>query len=179
MAHFSLPHNRNRFPNIRESIQYTSTFPIRRVHTFQRYARSIIKNGCLASPYVADSDLSSNFRDLNPIHHTIPSTIILYTTIFGNHQPPPFEESIHSIDQLQSDSIDYTLSFLKISPFLSDSIQYIDQLFHLHHNWPCYQTLHYYFRKYPTPLCKSIHSIDQLQSDSIDFTLSFRNISPC
>ena len=62
-------------------------------------------------------------------------------------------------------------------PLLSDSIQYIDQLFHLLQTSPCYQTLHYYYRKYPTPLCKPIHSIDQLQSDSIYFTLSFRKIS--
>ena len=67
----------------------------------------------------------------------------------------------------------------KNTPLLSDSIQYIDQLFHLNHTCPCCQTLHYYFRKYPTPLWKSIHSIDQLQSDSIDYTLSFRKISPC
>ena len=64
-------------------------------------------------------------------------------------------------------------------PLLSDSIQSIDQLFHLNHTCLFYQTLHYYFRKYPTPLCKSIHSINQLQSDSIDYTLSFRKISPC
>ena len=41
----------------------------------------------------------------------------------------------------------------------------IDQLFQLHQTCPCYQTLHYYFRKCPTPLCKSIHSIYQLQTD--------------
>ena len=66
-----------------------------------------------------------------------------------------------------------------VLPLLSDSIQSIDQLFHLLHTCPCYQTLLYYFRKIPTPMCKSIHSIDQLQSDSIDYTLSFRKISPC
>ena len=63
-------------------------------------------------------------------------------------------------------------------PLLSDSIKSIDQLFHLNQTCPCYQTLHYYFRKYPTPLCKSIHSINQLQSDSIDYTLSFQKIYP-
>ena len=31
----------------------------------------------------------------------------------------------------------------------------------------------------PTPLCKSIHSIDHLQSDYIDFTLKFCKIPPC
>ena len=61
---------------------------------------------------------------------------------------------------------------------MSDSIQAIDQLFHSHHTCTCYQTLHYYLRKYPTPLCKSIHSIDQLQYDSIDFTLSFQKNLP-
>ena len=30
------------------------------------------------------------------------------------------------------------------------------------------------FEKFPTPLCKSIHSVNQLQSDSIDYTLSFQ-----
>ena len=64
-------------------------------------------------------------------------------------------------------------------PLLSDSIQSIDRLFHLNKTRPCYQTLHYYFRKYPTPLCKSIHSINKLQYDFIDYTLSFRKISPC
>ena len=46
---------------------------------------------------------------------------------------------------------------------------------HLHQTCPCYQTLHYYFRKCPTPLCKSIHSIDKLKTDSIDYTLSFKS----
>ena len=41
----------------------------------------------------------------------------------------------------------------------------IDQLCHLHQTCPCYKTLHYYLRKWPTPLCKFIHSIHQLQSD--------------
>ena len=36
-------------------------------------------------------------------------------------------------------------------PLLSDSIQSIDQLFHLNQTRPCYQTLYYYYRKYPTP----------------------------
>ena len=36
-------------------------------------------------------------------------------------------------------------------PLLSDSIQSIDQLFHLHHNCPFYQTIHYYYLKYTTP----------------------------
>ena len=61
------------------------------------YSTAPIKKDCLARPYAADSDtspnfhnaadsdsppefhdldLSSDFRDLNPIHHTIPSTII-------------------------------------------------------------------------------------------------------
>ena len=190
-------------------------------------------------PYADDYDSSPNFCNLNTIHHTIPSTIILYTTIFGNQPPPlrspyisliswnliilvihyhfersPLDDWFHTIYwsavSFKSDLslLSYsTLLFLKIPnppvqiytfhqsaaiwfywlyniiskniPLLSDSIQYIDQLFHLNQTCPCYQTLHYYFRKYPTPLCKSIHSIDQLQSDSIDFTLSFRKISPC
>ena len=62
---------------------------------------------------------------------------------------------------------------------LSDSIQSIDQLFRWNKTSPCYQTLHYYYRKSPTLLCKSIHSIDQLQSDYIYFTLTFRKISLC
>ena len=49
------------------------------------YSTAPIQKDCLASPYADDSDslpdfhdldLSPDFRDLNPIHHTIPSTII-------------------------------------------------------------------------------------------------------
>ena len=35
------------------------------------------------------------------------------------------------------------------------------------------------FRKLPTLLKESIHSIDKLKYDSIDYSLSFRKISPC
>ena len=62
---------------------------------------------------------------------------------------------------------------------LSYSIQYIEQLFHLHQTFPHNQTLNFNLRKKRTSLCKSIHSIDQLQSYSVDFTLTFRKISPC
>ena len=67
----------------------------------------------------------------------------------------------------------YTIISKNLS-LLSDSIQYIDQLFHLHQTCTHNQTLNYNFRKPFTPLCKSIYSIDQLQSYYIDFTITFR-----
>ena len=62
-------------------------------------------------------------------------------------------------------------------PLLIDSILSIDQLFHLDNTCPYDKTLHYHFLKSPTTLCKSIHSINHLQYNSIDFTLIFRKIS--
>ena len=149
---------------------------------------------------------------------------------------PPSIYHIYSTDQLQTYSIDYTLSFTPDLSVLSDStltfwkmphptvqiptfhrsaanvfywlytIIYIKPVhairfyttifenapphcanpyipsisckrilliihYHLHHTCQCYQTLHYHYRKCPTPLCKSLHYIDQLQTDSIDYTL--------
>ena len=67
------------------------------------YSNAPIQKDCLASPYAADSDsspdfhdasdsgssldfhnldLSPDFRDLNPIHHTIPYAIIQYSYLY-------------------------------------------------------------------------------------------------
>ena len=84
---------------------------------------------------------------IRPVH-----AIRIYTTIFENAPPHCANPYIPSI------------SCKRILLIIH---------YHLHQTCPCYQTLHYHFRKCPTPLCKSIHSINQLQTDSIDYTLSF------
>ena len=122
---------------------------------------STIQNNFLAITYAAYSDSLPNFRNLYPIHHTILSTIIQ-----SSYLRPPSGDTMQSIDKLQS-----TLSFRKI--------QSVYQLYCLHQTCPYNHTLHYYFRKSTPPFKYSIHSINHLQSDSIECTLSFRKISPC
>ena len=161
-----------------------------------------LQKNCLSSPYATDSNSSPDFRDLDPIQHMIPSTliqsiyldthvgqdhsiywsasiytiiplnlsisctiysrlvltIIIYTTISGN-QPPLW--GVHTFYRSAAIWLYWLYTIIsKNLPLLSDTIQYIDQLFHLNQTCLCYQNLHYYFQKYPTPLCKSIHSID-------------------
>ena len=52
------------------------------------------------------------------IPYTIQYLLQSYSTLLFLEITPPFEKSIHSIYPLKSDSIDFTLSFLKISPCL-------------------------------------------------------------
>ena len=138
------------------------------------YATAPIEKDCLERPCAADSDsspdfhdsadsdsspdfhdldLSTDFRDLNPIHHTMPSTIIQ-----SSYLNPP----IGRVYAIYWSAVIYTIIFERSHPNRK-SIKSIDQLCHSHQTCPCCQTLHYYFRKCPTPLCKSINSIDQLQ----------------
>ena len=139
--------------------------------------------------YFCRVDCTLSFRKISPcwvipyniliryfIYTRLVPTIRLYTNIFENNPLPCANPYIPSIGcNLILLIIHY---HLKNIPLLSDSIQSIDQLFHLHQTCPFYQTIHYYFRKYPTPLWKSIHSIDQLQYDSIDYIPSFRKKIP-
>ena len=109
-------------------------------------------------------------------HQTCPCCQTLH--YYFRKCPIPLCKSIHSINQLQTDyaihrsAVIYTI-ISKDLTLTRKSIKSIDQLFRLYQTCPCYQTLHYHFRKCPTPLCKSIHSIDQMQTDSIYCTLSF------
>ena len=113
------------------------------------------------------------------IPYTICYVLHSYSTLLFSEITPPLW-GVHKFHPSAEIWLYWFYNILLINiPLLSDSIQSIDQMFHLLHTCPCYQTLHYYYRKYPTSLCKSIHSIYQLQSDSIDFTLSFRESSPC
>ena len=91
--------------------------------------------------------MASCFIYIRPVH-----AIRLYTNIFENAPPHCTNPYIPSI------------SCKRILLIIH---------YHLHQTCPYYQNLHYHFRKCPTPLCKSLHSIDQLQTDSIDYTLSF------
>ena len=140
------------------------------------YSTAPIEKDCIASPYASDSDssphfhdaadselspdfhdldLSPDFRDLKPIHHTIPSTIIQYCYL----HPP-----VRRVYAIYWSPVICTIIF-EISHPTGKSITSINKLFHLHQTCPCYQTIHYYFRKCPTALCKSIYSIYQLQTD--------------
>ena len=133
-----------------------------------------------ADKWIAQSHPTGNsIKSIDQLFH-LHQTCPCYQTLryYFRKCPTPLCKSIHSIDQLQTDyaiyrsAVIYTI--ISKDLFLTGkSIKSIDQLLHLHQTCPCYQTLHYHFRKFPTPLYKFIHSIDQLQTDSIDYTLSF------
>ena len=106
------------------------------------YSTPPIQKDCLASPYAADSDSSPNFHDaadsdsspnfhnldsspdfrgLNPIHHTIPSTIIQSSYL---HLPVGRDHAIYW------SAVIYTI-ISKDLTLTGKYIKSIDQLFHL------------------------------------------------
>ena len=152
--------------------------PLWGVHTFHQSAEiwfyllyTIISKN---PPFLSDSIRSID--QLFRLHQTFPC----YQTLQYYYRKYPIPCANPYIPLISCNLILYIIHYhFENLPLFSDSIQSINQLFHLHQTCSHDQTLHYFFQKYPSPLCKSIHSIDQLQSDSIDLTPSFRNISPC
>ena len=125
--------------------------------------KSLINNDAHNRPFCTSARLQpiSEYSWLHTIHFYIP------------HQASSYILAIRSLcnsKRLSRESIRCCFRFVAQLSRPQSHTPY--DTFHNH-------TLHYYFRKSPPPFEEPVHSIDQLQSDSIDYTLSCRKISPC
>ena len=111
---------------------------------------------------------------LSDVSFTLDLLLLSDSTLSFYKIPPHLGESIHSIDPLKYDSIDFTLSFQKISPCWLIPFNISIRCFIYIRFLPTIILCAIIFENPSPHFGKSIHSIDQLQSNKIYFTISFK-----